>query len=166
MHEALPDGVPEAGADVRSLHQDLHWCLVRLARGLGAMEVEAVRLSGISVRSYVVLLALGDQGADSQFALARAAMLDKSTLVRALDELELAGCVVRRSDPRDRRVRTIVITERGREVRARATAAVAEVEERFLATLPARQRRAFRMAASTLGTGPSAGPFDSRSAAV
>jgi hypothetical protein len=51
-------------------------------------------------------------------------------------------------------------------VRARATAAVAEVEERFLATLPARQRRAFRMAASTLGTGPSAGPFDSRSAAV
>jgi len=59
-----------------------------------------------------------------------------------------------------------VITERGREVRARATAQVAEVEERFLATLPARQRRAFRVAASTLGTGPTAGPFDSRSDAV
>jgi len=135
-------------------------------RGIGAAEYEAVRGCGISVRGYIILLALSEGEADSQLTLGRTSMMDKSTLVRAVDEMEEGGYLVRTPDPADRRVRSVSITERGKQVLERAALAVAKVEEEFLAVLPPDQRRAFRAAATALATGPSASTFDPRPAIV
>lgn len=152
---------------VPPLDEDLHWCLVRLVRGLGAAEVAAVAECGVSLRGYTVLTALAvDGGAESQLALARSTAMDKSTLVRVLDELEEKRYVIRVTDPNDRRVRTVEISRQGRIVRQRAGARIAEVEEEILGLLTPTQRKAFRAFARALGTGPAAATFDTKPAAV
>jgi DNA-binding MarR family transcriptional regulator len=50
-------------------------------------------------------------------ALADALRCDNSNVTGIADRLEAAGLVERRSAPNDRRVRALVLTERGREVR-------------------------------------------------
>ncbi|MFI8221481.1 MarR family winged helix-turn-helix transcriptional regulator [Streptomyces sp. NPDC085932] len=146
----------------RELEDDLHWGLVRLARGLGAAEIAAMRPLGLTVRGYVVLSQLVDGPARSQLAIGRAAAMDKSVLVTVLDELEQAGFVTRTPDPDDRRVRIVAATPAGRDVHTRAFAAILQVEEDFLSGLTSGQRRAFRLAVRALGTGPEAATFDTR----
>src|SRR3712207_3944214 len=83
---------PHAG---KVLPTDLHWCLVRVARGLGAAENEVVQRHGLSLHGYVVLAELHDSPSRNQLALSRASMIDKSTMVRVLDDLERDGYVRR-----------------------------------------------------------------------
>ena len=150
----------------RALDQDLHWCLVRLVRGIGAAEVAAIEHTGLTVRGYILLRALGTEGASSQLTLAGTAMMDKSTLVRALDELEADGYVERGADPGDRRVRKISATKHGIAALNRAIEVIAEVEDQFLSGLTKTERAAFRKAATKLGTGPSAATFDARPSVI
>ena len=52
-------------------------------------------------------------------------------MAEAVEQLERAGYVERRPDPRDRRARLVVLTERGEAVRSVAIAAGRRVEERW-----------------------------------
>ena len=63
--------------------------------------------------------------------LAQLARVRKQTMAQAVDQLERAGYVERRPDPRDRRGRLVVLTARGEAVRPVALAAGQRVEERW-----------------------------------
>lgn len=166
MIRVVSSGQQQNGSLSRSneLEFDLHWCLVRAIRGLGVVEHEALKQSGLSIRQYLVLLALHGGQSESQLLLARETKLDKSTLVRALDELEDEKLVKRSVDSQDRRVRGVAITAKGRQALARGRRQVARAEEAYLETLPAELREPFRRAATALGTGPDAATFDFRPA--
>jgi DNA-binding MarR family transcriptional regulator len=63
--------------------------------------------------------------------LARLAQVRKQTMVQTVEELERAGYVERRPDPRDRRGRLVFLTPRGDALQAVAVDAAQHVTERW-----------------------------------
>jgi DNA-binding MarR family transcriptional regulator len=70
--------------------------------------------------------------------------------VAVVDELERAGFVERRRDPRDRRAYALHATPAGRRVLDRGAKAARQAEERFLAPLTASDRRRLKQMLRTL----------------
>jgi MarR family transcriptional regulator, transcriptional regulator for hemolysin len=82
-------------------------------------------------------------GEHTQTELAQMLGLDKTTLLVTLDELERAGLARRRPSPTDRRVRVIAVTKAGERKVAKAEEIAGAVHADVLASVPARQRKAF-----------------------
>ncbi|OZV84516.1 MarR family transcriptional regulator [Micromonospora echinospora] len=74
--------------------------------------------------------------------LAEQLRCDRSNVTALVDKLERAGLVERRVDPADRRLKTLVVTEVGREVRARVHQVLSD--SRLLAALGADELAALR----------------------
>jgi len=71
----------------------------------------------LSAMQAKVLVQLDPAGATTMRALADRLQYDPSNLTTVIDRLEALGVVERRADPRDRRVRGLVLTERGLRAR-------------------------------------------------
>jgi MarR family transcriptional regulator, transcriptional regulator for hemolysin len=97
---------------------------------------------GITPRAYCVLrrALAGDL---TQIRLAELCALDKTTMVVTIDELEKAGFAERKPSSSDRRARIIAVTKQGRRLVAAAEEIVAKLYDDVLASLPAKERRAF-----------------------
>jgi DNA-binding MarR family transcriptional regulator len=89
----------------------------------------------ITPREWGTLVSLDDAAPLSQAEVAQRAAIDRTTMVGVVDDLEAKGLVERRPHASDRRKNALVLTDRGREVRARAAERVDEAERAFLATL-------------------------------
>src|SRR5215210_2381053 len=117
----------------RPLAEHVGWLMSRASQALGAALDGGLAPLGLNLRDYTVLLAAEraaiEGTARTQLALARAARLDKSTMVVAVDTLEGVGLVERRPDPKDRRARIVVPTEAGRELLARAEGVMLGAED-------------------------------------
>jgi MarR family transcriptional regulator, transcriptional regulator for hemolysin len=96
---------------------------------------------GISQRTYCVL-SKAMSGELTQGQLAELTLLDKTTMVVTLDELERLGYAERQRSSTDRRARIVVVTKAGRKVVAAADKVVAGVYDDVLAALPDRERAA------------------------
>jgi DNA-binding MarR family transcriptional regulator len=128
------------------LRRDLHWLAAQLKHGLSTVESAVVRRHGMSLWGYTVLVEVANGPARSQLTLAAAVPVDRTKLVTILDELESAGLVRRRPDPRDRRARLIEPTTAGSAALAAATAEIRAVENDLLDDLNTEQREAFLLA--------------------
>lgn len=135
--EPFPDAIESP------LRRDLHWLAAQLKHGLATVETAIVRRHGMSLWGYTVLVEVASGPARSQLALAGAVPVDKTKLVAILDELESAGLVGRRPDPRDRRARLVEPTAAGRATLAEATTEIQSVEDELLVDLDADERAAF-----------------------
>jgi DNA-binding MarR family transcriptional regulator len=145
----------------RPLADDLHWLLVVLARGLGAVEERVVRRHSLSLRAYVALSEIARSPARSQLAISRAIrVLDPSSLVGVLDELEAAGFVTRVPDPADRRVRIVTATPAGLSALIAANADVEQAEDELLCEVPAHTREQVYQALRQAATSALAAPLD------
>src|SRR4030095_2718749 len=69
---------------------------------------------GLDARQAAILLQIARAEGRSQQALARALKIPPSRVVALVDELERRRLLRRRSDPTDRRVRTLHLTSEGR----------------------------------------------------
>jgi DNA-binding MarR family transcriptional regulator len=96
------------------------------------------------------LLLLVREGPLSQQRLGELQGVDRTTTVAVVDELESAGFVERRRDPRDRRAYSLHPTAKGRRVMQRGVEATKRAEEEFLAPLPAEDRRRLKQLLRTL----------------
>ncbi|WP_285731142.1 MarR family winged helix-turn-helix transcriptional regulator [Nocardiopsis sp. ATB16-24] len=144
MAPTAPEPGPFPDAHGPSPDTNLGWSLAVVLRHWHE-RVEAA-LEGVphGSRGYHVLTATAFGPPPTQAALARRLLIDRSVMTYLLDDLEEAGLVRRRVDPRDRRIRRVCPTEHGREVLARAHRSVEHVEERVLAGLEAPERDLFR----------------------
>jgi MarR family transcriptional regulator for hemolysin len=113
------------------LNEASHALTTELAAGLAGI--------GITPREHCVLTkaAHGDM---TQREIAAQAGIDKTTMVVTVDQLERAGLAQRQAAPTDRRARIVAITPEGRQVLARADAAVAGIYDDVLGALPAGER--------------------------
>jgi DNA-binding MarR family transcriptional regulator len=141
-----------------TLNEDAHWLLARLARNFGSVEQRAIEEFGITLREYVVMTEVQTGPGRSQLAVARAAAVDKSMMVTAVDRLEARGLLVREPLPADRRVRALSLTDEGRRVLSDASSAVRDAEMQLLAVLPPARRVELldslrRLAADAVDTG-------------
>lgn len=106
--------------------------MTHVVSGRLAARLEPV---GVSLRGYIVLSAVAEDGAQTQFGLAQALGIDKSTMVVTVDELEAKGLLARRLSPRDRRVRLLELTPDGARALRTATQVIREGEAAALAEL-------------------------------
>jgi len=147
--QTTPHQVPadQRGSAVRvdpSVDSEITWLLHRAAQRMHTATGAQAQEHGLQLREYIVLSALHKSPGLTQSELGRALGLDKTTLMSQLDRLERKDLVVRRSDPRDRRVRFPEITEQGQAVRERVAEACAAVETAALSSLTADQVGDFR----------------------
>jgi MarR family transcriptional regulator, organic hydroperoxide resistance regulator len=75
--------------------------------------------------------------------LAEALHCDASNVTGIVDRLETRGLIARRSDDHDRRVKMLVVTEKGVELRKRLLARISEPPP-AIASLPAADQRSLR----------------------
>ena len=94
----------------------------------------------LTARRFGVLATLAEQGPEAQSVLGSRLDIDRSTMVSVIDELEAAGRVARRRDPRDRRAYRIELTEDGRTVLEQAVQVVGQVQDEVFAPLDRGQR--------------------------
>lgn len=94
-------------------------------------------LSGLDVepRHFGVLAQLARQQPLSQRQLIDLLNVDKSAMVRTVDELERRGLVVRRPDPHDRRARAVSLTNAGDLMHQRAEQAAVRASEQIFGHL-------------------------------
>ena len=121
---------------------DLALLLSHTAHSLTTELAAELAALGITPRAHCVLskAAAGDH---TQNRLAELCDLDKTTMVVTIDELERAGLAVRRLSRTDRRARIIGVTKAGERVLAQANEIVERINDDVLASLPARERKAF-----------------------
>jgi len=120
--------------------------LGRSHEALRVLTVEALAPVGLSPKAFGALTVLAGEGPLAQGNLARRQGIDRTTMVAVVDELERARAVRRRRDPSDRRAYALELTAEGARLLDRAREAVLEAEDRFLAPLPAAERRALKAA--------------------
>ncbi|TDV49914.1 MarR family winged helix-turn-helix transcriptional regulator [Actinophytocola oryzae] len=115
--------------------------LLRRAHNRAATAMaEAIRPFGIELRHFAVLIELANNGPANQRDLAAAVGSDKASMVRVIDDLENAGYATRRTDPADRRARTVELTGAGLEVFDAAHLAAGPLADRTTAHLDPGER--------------------------
>lgn len=134
---------PNATAD-RVFAPDLGWTLSVVLRAyVKAARAATTQLPG-GPRGHQVLSLAANEELGSQSALAHRLGIDRTVLTYLLDELAEAGLVQRQADPRDRRSRRVVVTDRGRRVLAELDERMARAEEHLLVGLDGPERTTLR----------------------
>jgi DNA-binding MarR family transcriptional regulator len=95
---------------------------------------------GLTPPQMFALRALDPEAPVPMRELAHQLHCDSSNVTGLVDGLEAQGLVERRSAEHDRRVRMLVVTERGAQVRRRITQVVEEVPPALASLSPADQR--------------------------
>ncbi|HVX19996.1 MAG TPA: MarR family transcriptional regulator [Acidimicrobiales bacterium] len=137
-------GAPDTGAEAAEAWR-LVYSLVLEGEAHTRLH-EACRQVGLPVNLVKAMLTVGRLGQDrepppSMRDLADHFNVDASYCTSLVDGLEANGLAERRAHPTDRRVKTVVLTDQGREVLARARALMDETPPAFLRLAPADQRR-------------------------
>jgi DNA-binding MarR family transcriptional regulator len=117
----------------------LSWNGQRIARKFA----EALEPLGLRPPHFGVLTLINASPGTSQRELVERSMIDASTMVAVIDELEVKGLAERRPDPADRRRRAVYLTPQGRRTLERARKAAMDtakdvfgpLDEHELATL-------------------------------
>lgn len=133
--DAPPPAQPTLGPGPDS---ELTWLLHRAAQRMRAATGAAAERHGLTLRQHIVLSALHLSPGMTQVELGRAAGMDKTTLTSELDRLERLELVARSVDPRDRRARTLTVTDRGDQLRRLVSADTERAERAALGALSER----------------------------
>ncbi|MGD0239471.1 MAG: MarR family transcriptional regulator [Streptosporangiaceae bacterium] len=122
------NGLPDV---VLALQRATHHTLHALSAALSDLNLSAAEINALAN--------LGEGGTLSVRQLSERTGTRASTLTGLLDRLENRGYLVRELDPADRRSFRLPLTDLGREVAARALAAIANLEREALSRLDATQ---------------------------
>ena len=127
---------------VLALQRATHHTLHALSAALSDLNLSAAEINALAN--------LGAGGTLSVRQLSERAGTRASTLTGLLDRLENRGYLVREVDPADRRSFRLPLTDQGREVAARALAAIADLERAALARLDAAQLAGYHAVVTAL----------------
>jgi DNA-binding MarR family transcriptional regulator len=101
---------------------------------------------GLDPRQVMVLRHLAADGGRSQQALGDALQIPPSRMVALVDALEQRGLLMRRPSPNDRRVRTLHLTQAGRQLLGEVMKISAEHEQQLCTGLrPAEREQLIRL---------------------
>ena len=133
---------PRAGAP------GLHAALVRhtgyLVSRMGMYATkrfsERLQTIGLTPRMWGALNVLDAESPISQHQLGRSIGMDPSSMVSAIDELEVRGLVQRRPHPSDRRVHALHVTDEGRQMLTQGRDLAGQAQDELLAPLNESER--------------------------
>jgi DNA-binding MarR family transcriptional regulator len=136
---------------------DLLFLLNQASYALGNEMAARLAELGITPRHYCLLTNAVAEDL-TQIRLAERSMLDKTTMVVTLDELERRGLVTRQPSKEDRRVKLVAVTPLGKDVLGRGQEIVEAMQQELLESVPDDSRDAFVAALEQLVAGPLASP--------
>ncbi|MCH7230349.1 MarR family winged helix-turn-helix transcriptional regulator [Glycomyces sp. L485] len=90
--------------------------LFRVARAHRAAAARLLREIGLHPGQEIMLGHLADNGETRQSRLVAELGIDPSTVTKMLQRLERTGLVERRSDPADKRVTVVAVTDEGKDL--------------------------------------------------
>lgn len=129
------------------------FALAHLGRIARTALKDAFAREGLSARAHFALLCLSEYGTLSQRELADHIAMDRSDLVKLLDELERAGQVRRAPDPGDRRRHVLSITPAGTTALGTGEEIIDRATDEVLRRLSPEQRTTLhRLTRQALGT--------------
>lgn len=96
--------------------------------------------AGLHVGQEMVLLQLWQQDGLTQRELAEQLCVEAPTVTRMLQRMQRCGLIERRSDPEDRRVSRVYLTERSSEMQPAVQQCWANLEARVLAGISSEER--------------------------
>lgn len=102
--------------------------------------MQGVLPPGTQLRHFAILGALAEDDAISQQDLAGRLNINRTVMVKLIDQLEEAGLVTRTRNPADRRSHILTLTPAGRQARDTMEPAVAKGEAELTAPLPPADR--------------------------
>lgn len=114
----------------------LSWNGRRTAEGFARVMAEV----GLRPPDFGVMRLIEDRPGQTQTELVAGAMIDASTMVAVLDELESEGIAERRPHPSDRRKHAVHLTAKGKRKLERATELANAYAEELLAPLSGEER--------------------------
>lgn len=114
--------------------------LQQIAVALFVAECEAFDLTPVQ---YASLAAIRDIPGLDVTRLSALVALDKATLAKVIERLEAKGWILRANSDRDKRVKLLRITPKGRKVLTDAEPRVRRCQRRILAPLPEADRESF-----------------------
>jgi DNA-binding MarR family transcriptional regulator len=114
--------------------------LKRLGMAAKELSFERYEEAGLHPYHHAILAVLDEGERETQGAIADALGYDRGQLVGLLDELEEAGLIERRRDPKDRRRHVVQMTAAGRKTLTRVRALAKQIESDFLAPLGEAER--------------------------
>ena len=109
--------------------------LKRLGMAAKELSLERYEETGLHPYHHAILAVLDEGERETQGAIADALGYDRGQLVGLLDELEEAGLIERRRDPKDRRRHVVQMTPAGRKALTKVRALSKRIEDDFLAPL-------------------------------
>jgi DNA-binding MarR family transcriptional regulator len=116
------------------------YVLAKLGRLGQRLTQEVIAGQGLLLPHFSVLATLDDLGPLAQHELADRIGVNRSHLVRYVDELESRQAIRRERDPEDRRRQVLSLTPAGQALLAQLRTPIDEVQEPFLAPLSADER--------------------------
>jgi DNA-binding MarR family transcriptional regulator len=119
----------------------LSWNGQRIARKFAA----AMESVGLRPPHFGVLTLIDAEPGSAQQTLVERSMIDPSSMVAVLDELEAMGLVERRRHPDDRRKHAVYLTARGRRTLARARVVAMKTAQETFAPLNAPELETLRL---------------------
>jgi MarR family 2-MHQ and catechol resistance regulon transcriptional repressor len=114
--------------------------LWKAARAVEAQALRSVEDTGLCASDFGVLEALLHKGALPVNTIGKKLLLTSGSITTAVDRLVDRGLVRRKHDPKDRRVRLVELTARGRQLIEPAFARHAADLERVVSTLTRAER--------------------------
>ena len=93
--------------------------LLKVRQKLISSFKEELRHQGVTLARARALLALSKEGDLTQTSIAAYLEIEGPSAVRLIDELERSGLLVRQQDVNDRRIKKLLLTDKGREMSQR-----------------------------------------------
>jgi DNA-binding MarR family transcriptional regulator len=126
------------------IEDSLGYQVNRVARMMANQLAEELRPLGIGIGQWAVLLILWAQDGMTQADLSRVVAIEPPTMVRTIDRMVRDGLVTRTSDPADRRITRIYLTEGGLSLRDELVPRAVAVNTATLARLNPAERTTLR----------------------
>jgi len=129
--------------------------LYRAAEQSHALANQMLAEIGLAARQAGILTMVTEFEPMTQKALSDALRIDRTTMVKLIDDLEGRGLVVRQRHPQDRRAFLVGATDAGRAAKEAAIRILDEQQRRFLAPLNQHEREQLRLLLNRLHAGAS-----------
>jgi DNA-binding MarR family transcriptional regulator len=117
------------------------YLLARLGEASSRRFHQALEPQGLHPRHFGVMTMVAAEPGMSQNELHEKTAIDPSSMVTVIDELEAMGLAERRPHAEDRRVRTIFLTDLGRQTLETVRGLAGELQREFFQALTAEERR-------------------------
>jgi DNA-binding MarR family transcriptional regulator len=140
IQRAVPSGLGEVANDCNCT------ALRKASRRVSQLYDEALAASGLRVTQLAILNQIRRMGTPAMGELARALVMDRGALAHTVKPLERDGLIEAVADPADRRNRLVALTRAGRRKIIESERSWARAQERFEASVGAKEAAALRRA--------------------